>query len=49
MNASREAYDLNNPACCGHAWRRFKRGGWKSWRFLKMVWGDTVNNVCPLD
>jgi hypothetical protein len=47
MNASREAYDLHNPACRVNAWRRLKRGHWKKLWFLRLIWTDTIRNVCP--
>lgn len=47
MSASREAYDLHNPACRANAWARLKRGDWKRLWFLKLIVTDTWNNVCP--
>ena len=48
MTASREAYDLHNPACRANAWYRLKRGDWKRFWFLRLMWSDTINNVCPV-
>ena len=48
MTASREAYDLHNPACRANAWYRLKRGDWKRLWFLRLIWSDTINNVCPV-
>ena len=48
MTASREAYDLHNPACRANAWYRLKRGDWKRLRFLRLIWSDTINNVCTV-
>lgn len=47
MCTSREAYDLHNKHCRKNTWRRLKHGDWKRWWFLKLVWTDTKNNVCP--
>lgn len=47
MNTEREAYDLHNPACCRNIWTRLKRGECKSLSFLKLIWSDTNNKVCP--
>ena len=50
--ASREAFDLHNPACRRNVLRRFwswRHWGWKQVRtlsFWKLVWTDTRNRVC---
>ena len=49
MNASREAYDLHNPACRVNTWQKLKRGGWKQLSFLKLILSDTINKVCLPD
>ena len=49
MNATREAYDLRNPACRRNAMVRIKRGDWKRIYFLKLIIADTWNNVCPVE
>jgi hypothetical protein len=46
--ASREAYDLHNPACRKNALRRLKHGDWKRIWFLRLIISDTWNNVCPI-
>ena len=48
MAASREAYDLHNPACRANAWYRLKRGDWKRLWFLRLIRSDTINNVCTV-
>lgn len=47
MRDTREAYDLHNPACRTNAWARLRRGDWKRLWFLKLIFTDTWNNVCP--
>ncbi len=45
--ASREAFDLHNPACWYNFKIHLKRDKFKLW-FWKLVISDTWKNVCPV-
>lgn len=45
--ASREAFDLHNPACWYNFKSHLKYDKFKLW-FWKLVISDTWNNVCPV-
>ena len=45
MNASREAFDLHNPACRRNFFYGLKWNKWKLW-WWKVVISDTFNRVC---